>query len=207
MTINFFPGILSDRLEYETFGFKIQQNNYALLIIDKIFELTEPQFIIEFGTRTGGLSIFLKLYAINKNIKFITYDSEKSDSVPLYKDLFKLLDIDFRCEDITSPKTINEVKELIKISGRTILFCDAQKTLEFNIYSDFLKNGDLAMCHDYFHDENHFKAAKNMSVWNTMECKYSDLKESIDRNNMSYFLYDYTFLSAWGAFIKNEHRE
>jgi cephalosporin hydroxylase len=202
MDIKLIRGYDDVKLQYNLFGLDIQQNNYTLSLLSYFLNRVQPELIVEFGTRTGGLSIFLQLYALNKNSKFLTIDKVHEPHIPKYKDLFQKLDVDFRRVDLTDNNLQLELKELISKSNRTVLFCDAAKSLEFNLYVTFLKSGDVALCHDYFHDKEEFETHKNI-IWPYWECKYSDIEEAIKENNMKYFMRDELFLSAWAAFIKS----
>ena len=66
------PFVETEKIEYEYFGLKMQQNNHALSVLAYLLNKIKPPQIIEFGPRTGGLSLLLQLYSIHNNGKFIT---------------------------------------------------------------------------------------------------------------------------------------
>jgi predicted O-methyltransferase YrrM len=190
------------KLEYEIFGVKIQQNNYALQLIDYLLKNLNPKLIIEFGARTGGLSVFLSLYSKLKNCEFLTFEYAKENTPLLYENIIKGFDGKIHYEDIFSKNVIDLLKEKIASSERSILFCDALKIQEFNLYSDFMKSGDIILAHDYAHDEEDFQNMMNERIWFCNEIKYKDIEESCKRNNLYYLDFELFRTSAWGVFIK-----
>lgn len=188
------------KLEYSYFGLKMQQNRYAPIYIDRMLEIVKPNLIIEFGTRTGGLAVLLGLWASANNSKVITYDLE-AESL-LYRKLLKILDVEIVNSDIYSLSTIQSLKELIHSSNRTIILCDAGKIKEFNIYSDFIKSGDVIMAHDYAIDDKDFKLLRSSKIWHCNEIMQKDIEEACIKNNLSRVNSEAARATGWGIFIK-----
>lgn len=194
------PGITNIALDYEIFGVKIQQNNYALSLINFLFQIKDPSLIIEFGARTGGLSIFLSLYGFNKNIEFLTFECEENSL--MYAKIIKSFGGHIFYKNIFSEEVISLVKDKMQKSTRTIIFCDAVKIKEFNLYSDFMKSGDIILAHDYAHDAEDFENIRKENIWHHQEICFSDIQEACERNGLEYFDRDLFRSSAWGVFIK-----
>lgn len=138
----------------------------SLFLFEKLLLEYPFQRIIEFGTWRGTLSLYLLLYSLSENSEFYTYDIKKFSS---YEDedkkdvLKESLDFNrhFRQKDIFN--NIEEIKNLIRQTGRSILFCDdGDKKREFNTFVPFLKKGDVVGFHDW-----------------TREVQYSDIKETV----------------------------
>jgi cephalosporin hydroxylase len=65
----YFPDPIEDvQMDYAYFGLSMQQNRYALPAISILLEYGKPSQIMEFGTRFGGLSVFLGMYAKTEHI-------------------------------------------------------------------------------------------------------------------------------------------
>lgn len=159
-----------------------------------------PNFvnIIEIGFHRGGLSIWLN---DNKptNCNLICYDITKE--YLLVND-----SIDFRIKDCYLPEVINEIKELINKPGKTLVLCDGgNKNYEFNTFSNFLKVGDVIMCHDYCDDLRDYKILQNNIKWfSQAESFHDDIKDSILNNNLEPYYYN-TFKNVlWGSYIKKQ---
>lgn len=196
----FFPDPIEEaKMDYSYFGFSMQQNRYALPAISILLEYAKPARIIEFGTRHGGLSVFLAMYAKNSGIAFHTFDVQ--DQVR-YRDFFSFLGVQFHQTDIFTEKSHLEISDLIGQAGRTILFCDAIKAKEFNLYADHLKTDDLILAHDYAVDQEDFEAIKRQRIWWHCEIDYSDIAQSCRRNNLMPVFRSLFRTAAWCCYIK-----
>ncbi len=183
------------------FGCFMQQHPNAPRAINQL--LLENNFtnIIELGTHDGGLSVFLALYCyLSKNIA----TSQNSNEPVLYKNrthhkspksfytfdnvirdqsivnLIEALGGKFHEFDIlTNEMCVSYVGKLIQNEGRTLLLCDnGDKVKEFNIYSKFLKPGDVIMSHDFFKNENDFEDAKRANKWFSWETKPHEINQA-----------------------------
>lgn len=195
----FFNPIEENKLDYEYFGFSMQQNRYAIPVIGILLEYAGPSRIIEFGTRHGGLSVFLGLYAKNKDIRFYTYDIKNQIA---YGDLFEFLGIRFVEVDIFSEKAILQITRNIQKGGRSIVFCDGLKAREFNLYADYLKPDDIILAHDFAQDERDFTKIQQQSIWWHNELTFRDIEDSCRRNNLQPVFPDLFRTAAWCCFVK-----
>jgi cephalosporin hydroxylase len=188
-------------LEYERFGLKCQQNKYALQLIDEIFNEFKPELIVELGARTGGLSVFLSLYAFNKNIECLIFENDPQCTPLKYESIINFLKSTILYDDVYSENTINLIKNKMQ-NKKSVIFCDAIKTKDFNTYGALLKSGDIILAHDYAHDKEDFKDIEKNKIWMHNEIIYSDIKEVCESNNLVYLDHDLFKMSAWGVFIK-----
>jgi len=195
----FFNPIEESRLNYDYFGLSMQQNRYAMPALGILFEYSRPARIIEFGTYHGGLCVLLGLYGKTKNIPVYTYDIK--DQI-FYQDIFNFLGIRFFEKDIFAPAVKEEIKGRIMEAGRTIVLCDAIKIKEFNMYADYLKNGDVIFAHDYAHDEDDFKKMKVQKIWWHNEIMYKDIEICCRRNQLKPAFADLFRTAAWCCFVK-----
>ena len=159
--------------------------------------LLDFDLIIEIGFNRGAFTDWLFM---NKHInaKLISYDTT-----------YEWLEvnnesIDFRLGDCFDPKIIQEIECLIKDNGKTLLLCDGgDKTKEFNLYSNFLKTGDVIMCHDYAHNIDEYYSIISSINWETApESSLESIKDSVKINNLKPYHYDMFKHVLWGSFIK-----
>ena len=186
--------------EHPVHGLLMQQNRYAPMILDCLIMSHRPETIIEIGTRTGGLSVLMGMWAHLNNAELITIDT--SEEQLEYKPLMDFLGVNFIEADIFNKKTIKMLKKRIKEPKKCMILCDADKAREFDIYSDFMKVNDVILAHDYAHDESDFENIRQQGIWSHDELEYKDIKEACERNNLRYIDHNLFRLAAWGAFIK-----
>ncbi len=198
----FFPDPIDEaKMDYHYFGCSMQQNRYALLAISILLEHAAPARMLEFGTRFGGLSVFLGVYAKNVGAAFHTYDIENQVK---YTDFFNFLNIRLHICDIFSDQARQEIAGLIRQPGRTILFCDAIKAKEFNLYTDHLKNNDIILAHDYAANEQDFNSIKKQHIWWHCEIDDSDIAQACHRNHLVPVFKNLFRTAAWCCFIKKD---
>lgn len=185
-------------------GQTAMQNYKAFSVIWDLLELASPKTIIEIGTAAGGFSRFLKLASddLKLNAKVITYDVNHA---PQRKALLDL-GIEYREEDCfgaDSSNNLSRLKRDIQSDGTCIVFCDGgHKITEFNMLSDFIKNGDFILAHDYSYSKDHFEKNMKGKNWNFCEITYSSIEESVLRNNLNPFNEKKLNDVAWACFTK-----
>ena len=163
------------------------------------FKSILPNFntIIEIGFHRGAFTLWLHRNK-EENTKLVAYDIT-FEPKEVHND-----EIDFRQGDCFSMTTISEIKDLISNGGKTLVLCDGgAKEREFGLYSEFLKSGDVIMCHDYAHSNEEYINIINSINWNTAsESRFDNIKTSVELNNLEGYEYD-TFKNVlWGSFIK-----
>jgi hypothetical protein len=185
------------------FNLCMSQNQNGPIVFDSILKFFMNKQIkigkiIELGTARGGLSVLLGMFSLTYGCKYVTYDIYDSS---LYNDLFKRLDIDFRKKDIFECES--EISKEIQSEGITILFCDGgDKAKEFNMFSKYLKPGDLILAHDYAKDHETFEKSIKNNIWCSHEIELASIEESIQKYNLIPFLEDLTSKAAICCFQK-----
>lgn len=166
-----------------------------LNIIVKTFDI-----IIEIGYYRGGLTQWFADHK-KENAKVIAYDISDNERLNQKFNFHK--DIQFIIADCFSKKSIENISNSIKFGGKVLLFCDGgNKEKEFKIFSEYLKSNDVIMVHDYFDDSLNEKYASYVN-WNLpFECKHSDIKSSIQNNQLNPYYYEEFRQSLIGSFVK-----
>lgn len=159
--------------------------------------LLEFESIVEIGFNRGALTLWLHKNK-KESTRLVAYDIT-FDSKQVKND-----DIDFRQGNCFSENIINEIKEFITNGGKTLVLCDGgAKEREFSLYSQFLKSGDVIMCHDYSHEINEYNNYSKELGWNSPpESKYEAILPAIKRNRLQPYNYDMFKQVFWGSFIK-----
>jgi hypothetical protein len=107
--------------------------------------------------------------------------------MPWYRDI-RNEGIDIRVQNVFSEnfEDVDDfIKEFITGEGTTIVLCDGgNKVGEFNILSNFIKEGDYILAHDYAENLEVFNEKIKNKIWNWLEISYSNISESCDRNNL-----------------------
>jgi len=164
---------LRNRRGNTVLGQRIQHSYAEIAFIDQV--LTEQTFktLIEFGTAKGGLSLLLGLHALRVGGHAYTFDISGEPLQDLYAKLKPLIPLTFLRMDVLSDEAVKLVSKLI-ILGRTMIYCDAQKIKEFNLYAPLLKKGDVIMAHDK----------------GTIEIRYADIVKTVNRIGLKPFHQD-----------------
>lgn len=202
---SYVPGARNTKHQGGTLFFHLwmSQNQNGPIVFDTIFKhlINSNQKIgriIEIGTAHGGLAVLLGLFSNAYGCKFTTYDIFDS---PNYSKLFKQLEIDFRMKDVFQDEE-NLAKE-IQDDGITILFCDGgNKIKEFNLFSQYLKKGDVILAHDYSHDEEYYQKTSHNNIWSFYEINRESIKDSVEKNSLKPFLEEVSLKAAMCCFRK-----
>jgi hypothetical protein len=141
----------------------MQANGYEEVFKDflnkEFFDL-----IIELGTRSGGLTLFL---ADNSNVPVHSFEKFKNF---LTKPVIKKLETKGVVLHFADALNSNAVPNLVKkTTGRILLLCDnGDKVREVSQFAPVLKSNDVIMGHDYFatlddyHNQNFWKSCEIM---------------------------------------------
>lgn len=176
-------------------GFGLSQHEKALPAFEEFLLKEKPKRIIEVGTGGGGLSLFLAEICKVIDCEFFTFDIDQKRSGAIGK---KIRNMGFSAEltNIFDLKTIEKVSKLISKTGRSLVLCDGGKKIkEINMFSKFLKPGDIIMAHDYFHDKEAYRKQKD---WGWCEITNKDVKAK----NLDYFYKDHFEKVFWTCRIK-----
>ena len=167
--------------------------------IEPVFQSILPEFsiIIEIGFDRGALSQWLYENKNNKT-KLVSYD------ISFNNKLINNNNIDFRLGDCFDEKIINEINELIQLPGKTLVLCDGgNKEREFELYSAFLKTGDVIMLHDYAHSDSDYIQVMSDTGWKTAaESRFDNIQTPIKTNNLTPYNYNMLKNVLWGSFSK-----
>lgn len=183
-------------------GVRISQNDNAIPAFNKMFKELEinntpVKRIIELGTFHGGLSIFLGIYCFMNDITFITYDIQPFvHELPKINNLFKILNINYKIKNINN--SFDEIKNEIQKDGVTLLLCDGgDKVNEFNTFSNYLKNNDIIMAHDYAVNDKVFNEEIKNKLWNWHEIQYSQIQDACEKNNLQDYMKNEFEKAVW----------
>ena len=157
--------------------------------------------IIELGTYYGALTLYL--HRIKRpDCELISFDVDTNlCKVP------KEYKLDTRYGNYFDEPTITEIRDLIiEPNRRVLLLCDGgYKEYEVNKFCEFLKPGDVIMCHDYAETLEEFKTFTEPIGWGDIpESYYCNIIENLNKFGLTKYEYYDEFKSVlWGSFIKN----
>jgi hypothetical protein len=163
-----------------------QQNYKAFETFFYFLKEVRPTRILEVGTSKGGFTYFL-----NESCKVLNLDchilSLDINEYPWYPKMIES-GIDLRIENVFD-ENYTEVKDYIKdfisSEGTTVVLCDGgNKQKEIEVLSNYLKDGDFILGHDYAYDKETFTEKINGKIWNWLELTESDIKDTCLKNNL-----------------------
>jgi hypothetical protein len=179
-------------------------NNVQVSQCAGIFMVFSPDYvkqfdtIIEIGTYNGGLTSW---FADNKkqNAKIVSFDIDGTINTT------GRTDIDFRVESCFDNKTFLDIVDMIQSEGKVLVMCDGgDKQREFSVFSEYLKSGDVIMAHDYMENDDEWKIKSNFWQWPyAADTRFENIKDAIEKNNLSPYKYDESKFVFWASYIKN----
>jgi len=180
-----------------------QQNPLAFEAFYKLLLKLKPKRIIEIGTAMGGLTRYLNYMCNELNLKtsIISYEvNENPDYIDMRKE-----GIDIRLENIFNSnhndynELINtEILDIIQSDGTSLVLCDGgNKVEEFNIFSQYIKPGDVIMAHDYAESREVFNAKIKETYWNWHEISDIDIQDAVESNKLVPFMQDIFTNAVW----------
>jgi hypothetical protein len=167
-------------------GMASQQNHNVYEVFYNFLNDVKPKRILEIGTALGGFTQFLKKVSDESqlDINILSYDIYE---MTWYQTMIQN-DIDVRVENVFDSNyqsVKQEVIDFIQQGGITLVLCDGgNKVGEFNLLSNYIKEGDFIMAHDYADNRENFDTNFNRKIWNWHEIQDSDINESCLRNNL-----------------------
>lgn len=180
-------------------GHCAQQNHNVYQVFYDFISSTKPSRILEIGTAMGGFTKFLDIVIKDLNLKtnIRSYDIHARN---WYSDMVEE-GIDIRVENIFSEdwqSIKQEVIDYIQQPGITVILCDGGwKKGEYNLLSNYLKDGDFILGHDYAYDKQDFNSNIFGKIWNWHELSFKDVKSSIERNNLEFYQQDVFSKVVW----------
>lgn len=167
-------------------GMASQQNHHVYEVFYNFLNEIKPKRILEIGTALGGFTQFLKKVSdeLQLDIDILSYDIYEMN---WYKNMIEL-GIDVRVENVFDSNyqsVKQEVINFIQQDGVTIVLCDGgNKVGEFNILSNYIKQNDFIMAHDYIDTRENFNQNYYKKIWNWHEISEGDITNSCERNNL-----------------------
>jgi len=183
-----------------------QQNHNVYQVFYDFISDTKPKRILEIGTALGGFTTFLKIICdeLNLDTNIRSYDIHKH---PWYDTIINM-GVDIRVENIFTENFVDmydEVKEYINQQGVTIVLCDGGwKVGEFNLISNYIKEEDFILAHDYAENKEIFDERIYGKIWNWFEIQESDIKECSIKNNLIPYKKETFEDVAWVCKIKEK---
>lgn len=176
---------------------------------NKLIDRLRPKKVIEIGTASGGLSLLIR-DLLNQNgltdSDVITYDVNNPEYLQYHVE--NKSDIDVRIKNIFNHSYNDivekeEISEIFDCDGPILVLCDGgSKKNEFNLFSNYLRVGDVIMAHDYAKDYNFFIKNLHGKVWDWMEIQDSDIEYSCEKNNLKSYMQDDFTNVVWVCKIK-----
>lgn len=186
-----------------------QQHNDFQIIFRDLLENVKPKQILEIGTGSGGLTLYLR-ECLNElgleSTELVSYDinptalMEKLNSFPNTH----ISNINLFSEDHEYTLIRYDlIESYIQKNGTTIVMCDGgNKIKEFNQISKLLKPGDIIMCHDYCDTIENFNEKIFNKIWLWREISDSDIQSSIDDYNLTPYYKEKFDSIVWGCFMR-----
>lgn len=169
---------------YENWG--AQQNYKAFETFYYFIKEIKPKRILEIGTSIGGFASFLNhtCKELNIDCHLMTLDINE---FPWYTEMIEN-GVDIRIENVFSENydSVSQyIIDFIQSDGTTIVLCDGgNKKLEFNLLSNYLKENDFILGHDYAFDLKYFEQNIDKKIWNWCELTESDIEIPCQRNKL-----------------------
>ena len=186
-------------------GLSAQQHHDAFGVFRDFVNEVKPKRILEIGTALGGFIEFIHRCTVESDLgtEIWSYDIH---NVSWYSELNRK-GIRVRVEDIFSNDysvVKQEVIDFIKSEGVTIIMCDGgNKKKEFAILSNYLKDGDFILAHDYCENSEIFQEKINGKIWNWCEISNDDIIDSCKQNNLNYFKKEIFESVVWTCRVKD----
>lgn len=131
-------------------GGEMSQTRKAIWLWELILEHQPFKRIMEFGTWKGNLSLYFLMFCKARNAEFYTYDVKNRWKEMGSVEIKEMFEFPKHFYQLDIFRNIDEIGKIISQEGQTILFCDnGNKPREFNVFSKFLKVGDIIVVHDW----------------------------------------------------------
>jgi 23S rRNA U2552 (ribose-2'-O)-methylase RlmE/FtsJ len=129
--------------------------------LQKVIDENDFQSIIEIGTNRGGLTLWLNDH---KKDSTKIYTFEIFPDAPLINS--DQIDGELIIDDVFSKNSLEKIKGILLKSKQCLILCDGgHKNQEFNLFSQFLKSGDIIMLHDYQDNIDEYMRIQSTTGW------------------------------------------
>jgi len=171
----------------------MSQNRLALPTWSYAMEKYPPTTIVELGTDCGGFTCALGVHAWRIKAQIHTFNLNPAPT-SAFLPLSDLLPIAFHVGDCFDPAVTQKIADYIRVPGITYVLCDAgDKPREFNLFSQYLKPGDVIAAHDYYVDSK---------WWGWGEISKHQVVEAVEANNLVPFFQEHFDTAGWLAYKK-----
>lgn len=115
----------------------------GISLIKDVISAFDPEVVVELGTKNGGFTEILQS-CTREDTCIYTFDNIKYRHSLTFRD-----NVCFIVCDILS-KPVDGIIKLLSSRNKTLMYCDnGDKTREFELYTKYLKKGDLLGVHDW----------------------------------------------------------
>lgn len=190
-------------------GLLTMQHEGIPSVFDKLINQIKPKKVLEIGTASGGLTLLIR-DLLNQNgleqSSVITYDVNNPEYLQYH--IEENSDIDVRIKNIFNHPyndivEKDEISEIFDCDGPILVLCDGgSKKNEFNLLSNYLRNGDVIMAHDYAPNHDFFVKNLHGKIWDWLEIQDSDIESCCERNNLKSYMQDDFTNVVWVCKIK-----
>ena len=181
---------------------KVEQSIDACKLFFDFLLLEKFDIILEIGTKYGGFSLVLSdIIKHNKlKCKVITIDKFNYGNL----DLLAKEGIDSLVMDIFASESIGVIKKIKNPNNKILVLCDnGNKPKEFYLLSNIIQGNDFIMVHDYATTIEAGNKMSALNIWHWFEVYYSDIQDSIIKNDLTQYK-KIDFLNVfWGCFSKS----
>ena len=175
-------------------GIFTQQNKNFYPAFEKLFAQENIVRVLEIGTATGG---FIRAVRDLTDAEIITYDILETKHKATLEENNISVNVKSVFEDYEN------VEDYISGKGQVLVLCDGgNKIKEFDVFSKFLKSGDIIMAHDYSRDEDLYQAYIKNHVWRWCEIQYKDIAMAVETNNLEPVLTEDFQEAVWTCWKK-----
>jgi hypothetical protein len=141
-------------------GGGMSQNYFALPIFEHYYDVNRFDYVVEFGSQKGSLSVyFANLASVTEGFFFETYELfpdtdwyvRENGGCGHWFDKLKEISpyVNSYHKDVFCDEVVEHIKDNIQ-DNRTFIFCDGgNKIKEFHTYAPLLKSGDCIAVHDW----------------------------------------------------------
>ena len=128
---------------FTKFGTPCFHEGAAMELIYEIVANFDPEVVIELGTKNGGFTEALQ-GATKDSAEIYSYDHIGYKVSGGFRENVRFI----ICDVLTEP--VNSIVELCESDKKVLLYCDnGDKTREFELYTKYLKKGDMLGVHDW----------------------------------------------------------
>jgi 23S rRNA U2552 (ribose-2'-O)-methylase RlmE/FtsJ len=137
--------------------------------------------ILEIGTGLGGFTQFLYEFSKENNIntEIMTVDIKPSNE--------KLIFIGVKSiqMNVLNVQNLPKLDEFLKTNKKLLILCDGdEKSVEFNLFSKYIKVNDFIMAHDYAISYEYFEDNIKNKKWNWCQIVENDIEAISKKLNL-----------------------